>query len=125
MGTRPARRSSTQASRSCATPPTSSLRQDNSAFCSAASGILVETLLERDTDADIAEAEAAIERLAETVPSMTFSVLRDIWLLRLRALMAQARGDDAGLRETIGTATATWRNRLASRGTSRWAEAMP
>ena len=57
------------------------LRQDNSHCCSAASGILVETLLKRDTDANISEAEAAIERLAErgsmTVPVRGYLVAAD------------------------------------------------
>ena len=65
------------------------------AFCSAASGILVETLLKRDTDANISEAEAAIERLAETVVDDV--PVRDIWLLRMRALLAHAHGDDSRL----------------------------
>ena len=37
--------------------------KDNCAWCIAASGILVETLLKRGTDRDVPEAEAAIERL--------------------------------------------------------------
>ena len=42
----------------------------------------------------LAEAEAAIERLAAG-PADEGLVIRDIWLLRLRALLARARGDDA------------------------------
>ena len=71
----------------------------------------------------MAEAEAAIERLA-AAPADEGLVMRDIWLLRLRALLARAHGDDAAY-ATFGIATATWRNRLASRGISTWAEAMP
>jgi hypothetical protein len=59
-----------------------------------ATGVLVETLLDRGTDADVAEAEAAIERLA-TAPADEGLVIRDIWLLRLRALLARAHGDGA------------------------------
>jgi class 3 adenylate cyclase len=59
-----------------------------------AAGVLVETLLERAADGDVAEAEAAIERLA-TAPSDDGVVMRDVWLLRLRALLARAHGDDA------------------------------
>lgn len=44
---------------------------------------------------DVAEAEAAIERLAIT-PADEGLVMRDIWSLRLRALLAHARGDDVG-----------------------------
>ena len=59
----------------------------------AATGVLVETLLDRMADGDVIEAEAAIERLAST-PSGNGFRLRDVWLLRLRALLAQARGDE-------------------------------
>ena len=63
-----------------------------------ATGVLVETLLDRGGDADVAEAEAAIERLA-TAPADEGLVIRDIWLLRLRALLAQAHGDEAAYRD--------------------------
>jgi hypothetical protein len=57
-------------------------------------GLLVETLLDRGADDDVAEAEAAIERLA-TAPADEGLVMRDIWLLRLGALLARACGDAA------------------------------
>jgi hypothetical protein len=59
-----------------------------------ATGVLVETLLDRGDGSDVSEAEAAIERLA-AAPADEGMVLRDIWLLRLRALLARARGDAA------------------------------
>jgi class 3 adenylate cyclase len=59
-----------------------------------ATGVLVETLLDRATDGDIAEAEAAIERLAQA-PTDDGLALRDIWLVRSRALLARVRGDAA------------------------------
>jgi hypothetical protein len=59
-----------------------------------ATGVLVETLLvERGADGDVAEAEAAIIRLADA-PADDGLVVREIWLLRLRALLARARGDE-------------------------------
>ena len=61
---------------------------------------LVETLLERGTNADKAEAQAATERLA-AVPVEPGFVLYDITLLRLRALLARARGDDAAYRDFV------------------------
>ena len=61
-----------------------------------ATGVLVETLLDRGTDGDVAEAEAAIERLA-AAPADEGLVMREIWLLRLRALLARAHGDAASL----------------------------
>ena len=63
-----------------------------------ATGVLVETLLDRGADGDVAEAEAAIERLA-AAPADEGLVIRDIWLLRLRALLARAHGDEAAYRD--------------------------
>ena len=88
-----------------------------------ATGILVETLLDRGADGDSAEAEAAIERLT-SAPADDGSAVRDIWLLRLRARLARARGDAA--------AYADFRDRyrdvaktLGFEGHIAWAEAMP
>ena len=81
-----------------------------------ATGVLVETLLDRGAERDVAEAEAAIERLA-AAPADEGLVIREIWLLRLRALLARAQGD-SGLTRTSGIATATWRN-VWLRGTYR------
>jgi len=88
-----------------------------------ASGVLVETLLDRGTDGDVAEAEAAIERLA-TAPADEGLVIRDIWLLRLRALLARAHGDAtayADLRDRYRDMART----LGFEGHIAWAEAMP
>ena len=63
------------------------------AWGTPAMGVLVETLLNRGTDADVVEAEAAIERLA--APTDDGIPPRDILMLRLRALLARARGDEA------------------------------
>jgi hypothetical protein len=57
-------------------------------------GVLVETLLERGAGADSAQAEEAIERLAAAPTEKDFA-LRDILLLRLRALLARVQGDTA------------------------------
>ena len=94
-----------------------------------ATGVLVEALLERGADGDSegdlaeAEAEAAIERLA-AAPADEGLVIRDIWLLRLRALRARRRGDAAPY--------AHFRDRYRDRaktlefdGHIAWAEAMP
>ncbi len=88
-----------------------------------ATGVLVEALLDRGAEGDVAEAEAAIERLA-TAPADEGLVMREIWLLRLHALLARARGDDARYRE--------YRDRyrdmaetLGFQGHSEWAAAMP
>jgi len=82
-----------------------------------ATGVLVETLLDRASDGDVAEAETAIERLAEaptddpyTARHLAAEGCTRYW----RGLTAMAR-----LIRTLGIATATWRERLASKDTSR------
>jgi adenylate cyclase len=60
--------------------------------------ILVESLLRRGTEADLQDAQAAIDRLA-VVPTDPGFVLHEVPLLRLRALLARARGDEAGYRD--------------------------
>jgi class 3 adenylate cyclase len=63
-----------------------------------ATAVLVEALIDRGADADVTEAGAAIERLAYAKADDGLAV-REIWLLRLRALLARAHGDDARYRE--------------------------
>jgi adenylate cyclase len=57
-----------------------------------ATRVLVESLLQRGTSADLNEAQAAIDRLA-AVPTDPGFVLFEVPLLRLRALLARAHGD--------------------------------
>jgi hypothetical protein len=83
----------------------------------------VETLLDRGADADLAEAEAAIERLA-AAPAEEGLVIPDIWLLRLRALLARARGDAAAYTEFRDRYRDMART-LGFEGHIAWAEAMP
>jgi hypothetical protein len=85
--------------------------------------VVVETLLDRGADDDVAEAEAAIERLAAAAPTDDGLASRDIWLFRLRALLARAHGDDTAYRD--------YRDRyrdmaktLGFEGHIAWAEAM-
>jgi adenylate cyclase len=66
--------------------------------CLLTTRALVQTLINRPDDGDVAEAEAAIERL-EAAPAEDGLVLRDVWLLRLRALLAKVRGDEVTYRE--------------------------
>jgi hypothetical protein len=88
-----------------------------------ATGVLVETLLDRGAAGDVAEAEAAIERLA-AAPTDDGSVVRDILLLRLQALLALAHGDAAAytdFRDRYRDMAKT----LGFEGHIKWAEAMP
>jgi hypothetical protein len=87
-----------------------------------ATGVLVETLLDRGADGDVADAAAAIERLA-AAPTDDGVAVRDIWLLRLRALLARAHTDDTAYRD--------YRDRYRDMATSlgfeghiAWAETM-
>ena len=66
-----------------------------------ATGVLVETLLDRGAEGDAALAEAAIERLA-AAPAADGVVMREAWLLNLRAQLARARGDDDAFRDYVG-----------------------
>jgi hypothetical protein len=88
-----------------------------------ATGVLVETLLDRGADGDVAEADAAIERLA-AAPSEEGLVLRDIWLLRLRALLAKAHGYEASYCD-YGDRYRDMATTLGFEGHTAWAQAMP
>ncbi len=67
-------------------------------YGAAGTAVLVETLLDRGTEGDVAEAQRAIDRAAN-LPADKGLVLRDITLLRLRAMLARARGDDVAYRD--------------------------
>jgi hypothetical protein len=85
-------------------------------------GVLVETLLDRGAEGDVAEAQAAIERFL-AAPADGGLVIRDIWLLRLRALLARTHGDAAAyahLRDRYRGMART----LGFEGHMAWAEAM-
>ena len=67
-------------------------------YVAAFTAFLVEMLLARRAEGDLAETESAIDRAAR-LPADEGLVLRDVWLLRLRALLARARGDEAAYRD--------------------------
>jgi class 3 adenylate cyclase len=88
-----------------------------------ATGVLVETLLDRGADADVAEADAATTRLA-AAPTDDGLVIREIWLLRLHALLARTHGDEAAYRDYRDRHRAM-ATELGFEGHMKWAEAMP
>ena len=88
-----------------------------------ATAALVETLLGRGSDTDVQEAAAAIERLA-AVPTDPGFVLNEIPLLRMRALLAHARGDDTAYRDYRDRYRALATS-LGFEGHMAMAEAMP
>ena len=85
-------------------------------------GELVALLVDRGTESDLAEAQDAISKL-EAAPA-DGSAMRDIWVLRMRTVLARAHGDESGYREL--------RDRYREMATSfgfeghmAWAKAMP
>jgi adenylate cyclase len=82
-----------------------------------ATTVLVESLLARGGEADLAEAELAIERLA-AVPTEPRYVVFKVALSRLRALLARARGDEPRYRSLL----AEHRNLVESCGFEQYME---
>jgi hypothetical protein len=83
----------------------------------------VETLLDRGAERDLVEAEAAIERLA-AAPTDDALLVRDVLLLRLRALLARAHGDAAAYAD-FWDRYRDMATSLGFEGHMKWAEAMP
>ena len=88
-----------------------------------ATGLLAETLIGRGAAKDLAEARAAIARLADA-PSDGVLAVRDIWLIRLETLVAQA---DCSPRVywLLRDRYREMAKSLAFEGHTSWAEAMP
>jgi hypothetical protein len=63
-------------------------------------GVLVQTLLERAAEGDLAEAQEAIDWLSN-LSAEEDSAMLDITLLRLRTLLARTRGDDVAYRDLV------------------------
>ncbi len=90
-------------------------------FSMWATTVLVVALLERGAEGDTVEAEAAIERLvAAPIDDL---VVRDVTELRLRALLANARGDEAAYHDFRHRYRAM-ASELGFEGHMAWAEAM-
>ena len=99
------------------------LRQAGSLFYGIwGTGVLVETLLERDAEGDLAEAQEALDWLANLRADEAWTV-REITLLRLRALLARARGDDVAYRNLVNRYRSMAES-LGFEGHIAWAEAM-
>jgi len=70
----------------------------------------------------VIEAQGVVDNLAK-LPDDVSGVMRDIWLLRLRALLARARGDEKTYRDFADR----YRNMATSlgfEGHMKWAEEM-
>jgi hypothetical protein len=95
---------------------------ETGAYAVWASCVFVETLLDGGEEAALTEAEDAIDRLANLPTEQTPAVI-DITLLRLRALMARARGDDVDFKDLASRYHAMAKS-LDYEGHIAWAEAM-
>ena len=95
---------------------------DGSIWSALAFAVLVESLVQRGGDGDLDAAQTAIDRLA-AMPTDPCFVLHDIWLLRLRALLARAHGDDTAYRDYRDRYRDMART-LGFEGHIAWAEAM-
>ena len=85
-------------------------------------GVLVETLLERGLEGDLDEAQEAFARLAN-ISTEDGSAVLEIMRLRLRALLARARGDDVAFQESANRYR-DMAKLLGFEGHIDWAEAM-
>ncbi|HWS92067.1 MAG TPA: cyclase, partial [Mycobacterium sp.] len=88
-----------------------------------ATTVLVEALLQRGGNADLRDAQVAIDRLA-AMPTDPGFVLNEVWLLRLRALLARALGDEMAYRDFRDRYRAMSTS-LGFEGQMAWAAAMP
>ena len=86
------------------------------------SGVLVEALLERGAESDLAEAQEEFDRSANLRADQDSAML-EITLLRLRALLARARGDDVAYRDLASHYRAMAKS-LGFEGHIAWADAM-
>ena len=87
------------------------------------STVLVEALLEHGGVDDVVLAKSTIDRLAN-LPDDVSGVVRDIWLLRLRTLLARTEDDEAAYRELRDRYRAMATS-LGFEGHMKWAAAMP
>jgi adenylate cyclase len=91
--------------------------------CDRGTAILVELLLARGRNDDLTEAEAALDRLTGILVGQHWAC-RDVTVLRLRALLAQAGGDEATYRD-FRDSYRDMANDLGFEGHMAWAAAMP
>ncbi|MBE1549737.1 class 3 adenylate cyclase [Mycobacterium sp. OAS707] len=92
------------------------------AYCSAATRLFVETLLEQGDRGALAQAETAVDRLAAA--PLDGVVVRDITVMQLRAMLARARGDE-GAYGDLRDRYRDMATELGFEGHMAWAAAMP
>jgi len=89
----------------------------------SATDTLVRGLLLRGEPTDVAEAQAAVERLASE-PTEPGFVMNELWLLRMRALLARAHSDESAYRD-YRDRYRRMANSLGFEAHIAWAESMP
>jgi adenylate cyclase len=87
-----------------------------------ATHVLVDALVQRHREGDLEEAQVAVDRLA-ALPTDPGSVPNETCLLRLRALLARAHGDEAAHRRLRDRYRAR-ETSLGFEGQMQWADAM-
>jgi tetratricopeptide (TPR) repeat protein len=97
-------------------------REERFGYSVWGTGVLVETLLEHGAEGDLAEAQEAIDRLANLRTDHSSAML-EITLLRLTALLARTGGDDIAYRDLVSRYRAMAES-LGFEGHIAWAEAM-
>ncbi|RDH79031.1 cyclase [Mycolicibacterium moriokaense] len=85
-------------------------------------GIFIEALLQRGSESDLAEVQDEIARLADLAAEKRWAML-DVMVLRLRALLARAHGDDAAFRDWAGRYHALAES-VGYEAHTEWAKAM-
>ncbi len=99
------------------------LRQAGNLFYGVwGTGVLVETLVERGAEDDLTEAQEAIDRLANLAAD-DGSAMLEITVLRLRALLPRARGDEVAYPALVSRYRVMAES-LGFDGHIAWAEAM-
>jgi len=94
-----------------------------SIWIALATSVLAEALLQRGGDEDFDEAQSAVDQLA-AVPTDPGFVLNEVYVRRLRALLARARGAHAEYRH-YRDRYCEIANSLGFEGHMQWAEVMP
>jgi hypothetical protein len=85
--------------------------------------LVVEQLLDRGVEGDLTEVQETIDQLGN-LPGDDASAMRDVWVLRLRALLARARADEAAYSDHRDRYR-TMAKSLKFDGHIAWADAMP
>ncbi len=93
------------------------------AWTPRATRVLVDVLLQRGGLQDVAEAQTVADRFAKTA-ELEGSAIRDINLVRMRAQVSRAKGDEAGYREHRDRYR-QMADGLGFEGHKQWAAAMP